>query len=252
MITSSTGAAIRDVLIVLKRRFAGIPIVIYPSLVQGAEASGQIVKALNLANERHECDVLLLVRGGGSLEDLWPFNEEAVAQAIFASQIPIVSGIGHEVDFTIADFVADLRAATPSAAAECVSPNRSDVLTHFAQYQQRLAQITQRLITQARFSLESLQKQLRHPKQLLQQQAQRLDNFEQQLQHLIKFLIEKKSSQLKQDSIRLNTLNPLNTLARGFAIVEKDAAIIRDAAELKKGDLVTTRLSKGSFTALVR
>ncbi len=252
VITSSTGAAIRDVLIVLKRRFAGIPIVIYPSLVQGAEASGQIVKALNLANERHECDVLLLVRGGGSLEDLWPFNEEAVAQAIFASQIPIVSGIGHEVDFTIADFVADLRAATPSAAAECVSPNRSDVLTHFAQYQQRLAQITQRLITQARFSLESLQKQLRHPKQLLQQQAQRLDNFEQQLQHLIKFLIEKKSSQLKQDSIRLNTLNPLNTLARGFAIVEKDAAIIRDAAELKKGDLVTTRLSKGSFTALVR
>lgn len=251
VITSSTGAAIRDVLTVLKRRFAGIPVIIYPSLVQGNEASAQIVKALHLANERNECDVLLLVRGGGSLEDLWPFNEENVAQAIFNSHIPIISGIGHEVDFTIADFVADLRAATPSAAAERASPNRTDALAHFNQYQQRLVQVTQRILSQAKFALDSLQKQLRDPKQLLQQQAQRLDNFEQQLQQLIKFLIEKKASQLKHDTMHLNTLNPLNTLARGFAIVEKDAKIIRDTTELKTGDLITTRLAQGSFKSSV-
>lgn len=251
VITSSTGAAIRDVLTVLKRRFAGIPVVIYPTLVQGEKASGEIVKAITLANERQECDVLLLVRGGGSLEDLWPFNEENVAYAIFESTIPIVSGVGHEIDFTIADFVADLRAATPSAAAECVSPNRADVLAHFMQYQQRLLQIIQRSLAQAKFSLDSLHKQLRHPKQLLQQQAQRLDYFEQQLIRSMKIALERKMAALQHSSVRINTLSPLNTLARGFAIVEKDQAIIRDATELKKGDIVNTRLAKGSFKAEV-
>lgn len=127
VITSPTGAAIRDILSVLKRRFPGIPVLIYPVPVQGAEAPAAIVKALRTAAARHECDLLIMARGGGSLEDLWAFNDEAVARAMHACPIPIVSGIGHEIDFTIADFVADQRAPTPSAAAELVSPGKSVV-----------------------------------------------------------------------------------------------------------------------------
>ena len=128
VVTSATGAAIRDIISVLKRRMPAIPIMIYPAAVQGSEAAGQIVKAINLANQRQECDVLIVGRGSGSLEDLWPFNEEIVAHAIFNSEIPIISAVGHEIDYTIADFVADVRAATPSAAAELISPHQQELL----------------------------------------------------------------------------------------------------------------------------
>jgi exodeoxyribonuclease VII large subunit len=138
IVTSPTGAAIRDILHVLKRRYAFAPIIIYPTLVQGDKAAAQIVKAIQLANQRQECEVLVLARGGGSLEDLWPFNEEQVAQAIFASRIPIITGVGHEIDFTIADFVADIRAPTPSAAAELITPDCMDLITRFLQTEQRL------------------------------------------------------------------------------------------------------------------
>jgi len=251
VITSATGAAIRDILKVLKRRFHSIPVLIYPTLVQGNEAATQIVDAIKKANQQKACDVLILARGGGSLEDLWPFNEEIVAREIFNSQIPIVTGIGHEIDFTIADFVADLRAATPSAAAECVSPNKSDWLMDLVHYQQRLQQVMQRYLSHTRLELLSLQKQLRHPKQLLQQQAQQLDYFESQLTQLLKHCFEKKFGKIKEISAKLDALSPLNTLGRGFAIVEKAGEIIRNAKTLKKGDTVTTRLVKGRFTSTV-
>lgn len=150
VVTSATGAAIRDIVSVLKRRFPSIPIVIYPTQVQGEMAAGQIVQAIHTANKRAECDVLIVARGGGSLEDLWPFNEEPVARAIYASHIPIVSGVGHEVDFTIADFVADRRVATPSAAAEIVSPNRQDWRTRISHLQQRISEQITKLIAHKR------------------------------------------------------------------------------------------------------
>ncbi len=251
VITSATGAAVKDVLKVLKRRFSGIDVIIYPTLVQGNEAAAQIVSAINLANQRQECDVLIVCRGGGSLEDLWPFNAENVARAIYHSKLPIVSGIGHEVDFTIADFVADLRAATPSAAAETVSPSAKDWLKQLDYWQKNLAAQLARLIRQYQTALLNLQKRLRHPQQLLQQQAQKLDYLEQQLQRAIHNKLEKKQLRLQALSAQLNTLSPLNTLTRGFAIVRQNQTVITNSNQLQCGENVSARLAHGEFKAKV-
>jgi exodeoxyribonuclease VII large subunit len=161
IITSPSGAAIRDLLSVLRRRFPALPVVLYPVQVQGTEAPRQIVRMLQLANRREECDVLILSRGGGSLEDLQPFNEEAVARAIHASRIPVVSGVGHEIDFTIADFVADHRAPTPSAAAELVAPDRLAWRRQLQQLGQRLSLVQLRKIEQLRDAVTGLGHRLR-------------------------------------------------------------------------------------------
>ncbi|VAW77056.1 Exodeoxyribonuclease VII large subunit, partial [hydrothermal vent metagenome] len=178
VITSPSGAAVRDVLTVLKRRFPAIPVIIYPTLVQGEAAAAQIVAALETAQQRQECDVLLLTRGGGSLEDLWPFNEESVARAIHSCHIPLVSAVGHEIDVVISDFVADQRAATPSAAAELLSPDQAEWLARLEQLQQRLSGQMRQTIQQSRASLNWLQRRSLqcHPGRRLQQQAQRLDD----------------------------------------------------------------------------
>ncbi|CAM4422542.1 MAG: Exodeoxyribonuclease 7 large subunit [Legionellaceae bacterium] len=181
IITSPTGAAIRDILSVLKRRFALIPIYIYPTQVQGQLAAEQIVNAIRIANEQAICDVLIIARGGGSIEDLWPFNEEIVARSIFASQIPIVSGIGHEIDFTIADFVADQRAPTPSAAAELCSLDKQEQLLSLTRIKQFLQQQLQVMLNRYRENLLWLSKRVQHPGQRLQEQSQRLDETEQRL-----------------------------------------------------------------------
>ncbi len=199
VITSPSGAAIRDILSVLKRRFPGIPVLIYPVPVQGTEAPPAIVAALQNADKRNECDLLILARGGGSLEDLWAFNDEIVARAIHACEIPVVSAIGHEVDFTIADFVADLRAPTPSAAAELVSPKRSEWLETFANWQQRLKRGWQGRIAQHQQHLAWLRRQLKHPGQRLRERAQRLDELAQRLNLA-------QQSQLRHQQARLNTL----------------------------------------------
>lgn len=183
IITSTTGAAIRDVLSVLQRRFPAIPVLIYPVSVQGDAAAPQIVEQLQRASQRKDCDVLLLVRGGGSLEDLWPFNDERVARAIADCDIPIISGVGHEIDFTIADFVADVRAPTPSAAAELISPDQNLYLQRFYACQQRLQQLLLNQIHGRQQQLGWLEKRLQqqHPTSYLQQQSQRLDELEQRL-----------------------------------------------------------------------
>jgi len=199
VITSPTGAAIRDIISVLKRRFPGIPVLIYPVPVQGTEAPPAIVAALQNAGKRNECDLLILARGGGSLEDLWAFNDEAVARAIHASPIPVVSAIGHEVDFTIADFVADLRAPTPSAAAELVSPNRDEWQNTFTGWQQRLVRSWQGHIVRQRQHLDWLKRQLKHPGQRLHERAQRLDELEQRLSLA-------QQARLHQQRARLDTL----------------------------------------------
>lgn len=181
VITSPTGAAIRDVLSVLKRRFPVIQVMIYPTSVQGENAPREIINALSLANRRSECDVLVLCRGGGSLEDLWAFNDEKLARTIVSSKIPVVSGVGHEVDFTIADFVADARAPTPSAAAELVTPSASDWLDLYAAFEQRLTVLMKRKLEHGKQVISWLGKRMQHPSRKLQSYAQRLDELEQRL-----------------------------------------------------------------------
>lgn len=185
VITSPSGAAIRDILSVLKRRFPALPILIYPVPVQGEGAAAKIAQAISLASERRDCDVLILARGGGSLEDLQSFNEESVARAIDACEIPLVTGIGHEVDFTIADFVADQRAPTPSAAAELVSPDGVDWCRRFVHQEERLLRCMRDQMQRRQQILQSLAMRLerQHPGRRLQHQAQRLDELEQRLLH---------------------------------------------------------------------
>jgi exodeoxyribonuclease VII large subunit len=216
LITSPSGAAIRDLLSVLRRRFPALPVVIYPVQVQGEEAPQQIVRMLALANRRNECDVLILSRGGGSLEDLQAFNDEAVARAIHASQIPVVSGVGHEIDFTIADFVADQRAPTPSAAAELVAPDQMA-------WRQRMHQLAQRLeLGQTRRlgllgeHLHGLQRRLQrqHPAQRLQQRAQRLDELSQRLWRASDLLLLRHNRRLEQLQSRLQNQSPVKRLER--------------------------------------
>jgi exodeoxyribonuclease VII large subunit len=183
IITSATGAAVRDILHVLQRRHPALPVIVYPVPVQGEGAARQIANMIALANQRKECDVLILSRGGGSLEDLWAFNEEVVARAVYDSALPIVCGVGHEIDFTIADFVADMRAPTPSVAAELVSPDGDALLKTFHMQQGRLAQLMQQQLRLHTHRLDNLRKRLQHPGRRLQGIAQRLDELEQRLQH---------------------------------------------------------------------
>jgi exodeoxyribonuclease VII large subunit len=210
VITSPTGAAIRDILSVLQRRFAGVPVIIYPTLVQGDAAAGNIVSALQLANARRECDVLILARGGGSLEDLWPFNEEIVARAIFNCVIPIISGVGHEVDFTIADFVADVRAPTPSAAAELVTLDRAELLKLLSASRQRLLRLAQQQLLQLQQHLDWVNKHLQqqHPKRRLQEQSQAVKLALASLLRLQTQLILRQQNQLRTLAATLASLTP--------------------------------------------
>ncbi|MHA7841216.1 MAG: exodeoxyribonuclease VII large subunit [Gammaproteobacteria bacterium] len=249
VITSSTGAALRDILSVLARRFISIPIIIYPTSVQGTEASGQIVTALEIANRRQECDVLLLARGGGSLEDLWPFNEEVVARAIYNSVIPVVSGIGHEVDFTIADFVADVRAPTPSVAAETVSPNAEDWFHSLQHTKDQLTKAINHLLKHWRIQLHHMRQQLRHPKHRLQTYEQQCDYLEKNLARAMKHLLEKKYRELAQYSRTLNAISPLATLGRGYAIISdaQTNTIITSSKNTKKGQRIYAQLAQGTL-----
>lgn len=299
IVTSPTGAAVRDVLHILRRRFCTIPVLIYPVQVQGASAASQIAATIRIASARAECDVLIIARGGGSLEDLWAFNEEVVARAIFDCAIPTVSGIGHEVDFTIADFVADLRAPTPSGAAELVAPDCNEwsrsvaLLTRRA----RTAMIRSMASRQERFVW--LQRRLAqvHPGVELRQRAQRLDELEQRmirvvraglserrntLAHLAAHLrqrspalrvaaaqgrlevarktlstalrrrMESLDSRLRVAAGKLNTVSPLATLQRGYAIVTDAAGkVTTDATTVNQGDVIHARLSRGALQARV-
>lgn len=208
VITSPTGAAIHDVLSVLERRFPGIPVTLIPVAVQGKESAPQIVKAIDLANRAGLFDVLLLTRGGGSMEDLWSFNEEIVARAIFNSELPIVSAVGHEVDFTIADFVADLRVPTPSAAAEILVPDADDWLDKFIGFEMLLEEAMLRRLQQWQRHLHNLRQRLRHPRERLEQQSQRLDNLELRLKNHIKHLLNDSKNRIRQLEIRQQAHHP--------------------------------------------
>lgn len=209
VITSPSGAAIRDILSVLRRRFPGIPVYIYPTAVQGQAAAAQVVQAIQLANQHRQCDVLILARGGGSIEDLWPFNEEIVARAIFASELPIVSGVGHEIDFTIADFVADQRAPTPSAAAELCSPDCQEWLFSLTQLAQRLQQLILNQLQQYSQTVLWLSKRLQHPGQRLREQSQRLDDLEQRLHRAHQHYLRHQASKIAELKAKLQRHIPI-------------------------------------------
>lgn len=221
VISSPSGAALRDVLQVLRRRFPSAPVTLIPTPVQGKEAAPAIIAALALAQRAQLFDVLILARGGGSLEDLWCFNDEALARAMAASELPIVTGVGHEVDVTIADFVADLRAPTPSAAAELVVPDAQDWLIRFATQAQRLTLAINRRLQTHKSHLEQLRKRLRHPGERLQQQSQRLDGLEMRLKRAMEAQLRHKRQRLNQLVLRQRAQRPEPLLRQKAAELDK-------------------------------
>ncbi len=255
IITSPTGAAIQDILSVLKRRYAWAPIIIYPTLVQGETAAANIVQAIQHANRRKECDVLLLTRGGGSLEDLWCFNDERLAQAIYQSQLPIVSAVGHEIDFTIADFVADLRAATPSVAAELLTPDKEELLATLHYEEKQLMRLINHKILQLQQHIQWTQKHLQqqHPKRRLSEQAQQLDFYELKLVTALEKTVQTKKQLLAKLAAKLDALSPLATLQRGFSITTRlrNQEVVHDAAQLTRGEKIRVRLMKGQLECTV-
>ncbi len=216
IITSPSGAAVRDILHVLARRFSIVPVMIYPVAVQGPQAPAEIIAALALAGRRAECDVLILARGGGSLEDLWAFNDERLARAIVASSIPVVSGVGHEIDFTIADFAADVRAPTPSAAAELVVPDSGEWFASLASLAARLARSARRRLVDAREQLRRLERRaaLVSPAARCTQQAQRLDELEQRLQRALSRGLGSRRERLNWLQGRAGVASPATQLRR--------------------------------------
>ncbi len=208
VISSPSGAAIHDILTVLERRFPALPVILYPVSVQGSVAAEEIAAALSEAQQRDECDLLILARGGGSIEDLWAFNEEVVARAIHTSTIPIISAVGHETDFTIADFVADLRAPTPSAAAERVSPELQEWQEGLLLAEQRLTRGVRSTLETLSLRLHGLRGRLRHPRERLQQLSQRLDESEQRLQRAEQLILARSNNWLREIKLRLQAHAP--------------------------------------------
>jgi exodeoxyribonuclease VII large subunit len=254
VITSPTGAAVRDVLHILARRFPPASVLIFPTPVQGAAATPSIVAAIDAASARHDCDVLLLTRGGGSIEDLWCFNDESVARAIRRCSIPVVTGIGHEVDFTIADFTADVRAPTPSGAAELVVPDRRTLLAALVSMEARLQRAALRLMAQATERSQSLLQRMQraHPGSRLRQQSQRMDELEMRMRRAWEVALARATQRLLMARRGLDAVSPLATLTRGYAIVTgPDGNALLDAANVKVGDAIAARLTRGTLRATV-
>jgi exodeoxyribonuclease VII large subunit len=252
VVTSPDAAALRDVLTAIRRRYPGMAVIIYPTPVQGKGSAELIANAIRQADQRQEVDTLLICRGGGSIEDLWSFNEEVVARAIADCRLPTISGIGHETDFTIADFVADLRAATPTAAAELACPDQSQLQSQLAQSQARLMRAMQSLLQKQAQTLDYLSRRLISPTQQLQQQKQSLQQWQHRLQLAMQHLLNKQLRRLDHFSNSLQQLNPHQVLARGYAIVQKaDGQPVTDVQQLVAQEPLRVTLHKGSATVVV-
>jgi len=253
VVTSRQAAALRDVLTTLQRRNPSIPVIVYPVPVQGEGAAVKIAQTLAVANARAECDVLLLVRGGGSIEDLWQFNEEVVARAIRASSIPVVVGVGHETDVTIADFAADRRAPTPTAAAEMVSPSQEELLMKVAELAQRATREALRRIEYAMQMVDALARRLVHPRERLRTSRQLLEQLAARLSSAAARRLDNFSAQLAQLKAGLMSLNPSAVLERGYSLTRTvQGEVIVDAARVAEGERLTTTLAKGWIESEVR
>ena len=252
IVTSPAAAALRDVLTTLRRRMPGIPVILYPTAVQGTDAAQQIAGALRSAGARREVDTLILCRGGGSIEDLWSFNEEIVAHAIAHCPLPVISGIGHETDFTIADFVADQRAPTPTAAAELAVPEQALVLRQLAQQQHRLQRACQRRLADLQQSLDRLAHRLVHPAENLARQREKLDQLQQRLQRASQRLHEQRHARLLRLMDNLKQLDPLAVLDRGYSLVRRaDGSLLRSAGEVRAGEAITIHPALGAIEATI-
>lgn len=253
IVTSPTGAAIRDMLNVLGRRMKNLEITIFPCAVQGALAQKEIVKAIEMANKIGGFDVMIVGRGGGSIEDLWAFNEEVVVRAIAGSKIPTVSAVGHEVDFTISDFVADLRAPTPSAAAELISKNADDLAKTLSMQFKALRQSMNKKLQLEKQKLFHVQRQLVDPKRKLQDLILRVDDLSLRVQNAVQKNITFKKQQFIRWASVLDSLSPLKVLDRGYAIVKNNKdKIIKDATKLKVGEEISVQLLNGKVKASVK
>ena len=251
VLTSQTGAVIRDIINVSTRRNPKVHIKLYPVPVQGEGAGTKIAEGIKFMNEHHLADVLIVARGGGSLEDLWPFNEEIVARAIYASEIPVISAVGHETDFTIADFVADLRAPTPSAAAELAVPDIFELKQKIQNYQNRYRIALKKKLEVMKLRLEKVMKSraFTDPKRKIIDNSILLDNLVKRLEKTIKDLQNSKTNRYKELIAKLDTLSPLKTLIRGYSLTEKDGQIVKSVKQINKGDLISIRFTDGKKEA---
>ena len=255
VVTSPTGAAVRDILQVLQRRNPSIKVVIYPALVQGKEAVAEIVKGIWELNRLAGFDAIILARGGGSLEDLWAFNEEAVARAIAGSAIPIISAIGHEVDYTISDFVADLRAPTPSAAAEIISLHREETFVMVATYFQRMAYLVRNQLKEGNQRLEAIKGRsgFQRPADLLLTFGQRIDELSERMARSENSLLEKARKTWESLGRHLSGLSPLAVLERGYSItlIHPEGKVVKDAESVDLNQTIVTRLAKGRLISRI-
>lgn len=252
LVTSADAAALRDILNVLQRRHPMLSVLLAPTLVQGLEAPPQIIQAIRWLDGRDDIELIIVARGGGSIEDLWAFNDEGVARAIFAARHPIISGVGHETDFTIADFVADLRAPTPSAAAELAVPDLSDLSLGLASTRDRLVKLLRGQLEQAGWQLQGLQRSLQYLSPLAQLDSyfQRVDSMQMRLERAINHTLERAGSMLALADSHLQAVNPAATLARGYAIVRhRDGRIVTSVSQVRKGEDLEIQVSDGSFGA---
>jgi exodeoxyribonuclease VII large subunit len=253
IVTSPGAAALRDILNVLRRRFPLAQVILSPTPVQGDNAPPQIVAALE-AIARQPVEVIILARGGGSLEDLWAFNDEALARAIVACPIPIITGVGHEIDFTIADFVADVRAPTPSAAAELATPDRLELARLLLEQQLTLAELTRQQVAEARRDLRQQTWALERvsPQSKINNDRQRLDGLSGRLQRTTQHALSLHRERLNTLTARLATLNPAATLARGYAIVQKGDTVVTRTDQVSGGEALVVKVSDGEFGVTVQ
>ncbi|RMG00305.1 MAG: exodeoxyribonuclease VII large subunit [Planctomycetota bacterium] len=255
VVTSPSGAAIHDFLQVVRRRRPDLNVTIFPVRVQGDEAAGEIVEAIRAANRwRERFDLIVVTRGGGSLEDLWSFNEEAVCRAVATSELPVVSAVGHEIDVTLCDLAADLRALTPTEAGERISPSRDDLLVRLREYEHRLKSTLTQQAASLRNRLEMLARHrvFRHPWEMLDVRRQTLDDWETRLNRAIAERVRRDGEHVARLAGKLESLSPLGVLERGYSITTtQDGRSVRDASELTPGDRIHTRVARGRLTSRV-
>lgn len=255
VITSETGAAIQDIIKVIRRRNSLVDIVLYPSLVQGEEAVPNLIRGLKYFNEKNSVDVIIIGRGGGSIEELWAFNNEELAYAIFNSKIPVVSAVGHEVDFTICDFVSDMRAATPSAAAEIVAANLEELEKNLEFYNQALNNSIQRLFHSHKNKLELMLKSLEFnsPSKLIAHEYERIDNLKDNLKKLVINKLDKNKVKLQNFNALLKAYNPLNVLDKGYSIVQNEKGmIIKTINDVEMDEELQINVKDGKINVYVK
>ena len=251
VVTAATGAAVRDIINVITRRCPMTKIIVYPAQVQGAGAVQSVVRAIEYFNKENNVDTIIAGRGGGSIEDLWAFNEEITARAIFASKIPVISAVGHETDFTIADFVADLRAPTPSAAAEVAVPSSAEISNMLQNQKARLSEAVLKQTERRRLRLAAIK--LKSPSERIQENSQRLDHITKRMEQGFKLKIESKKRVLGNITAKIDAMSPLKVLSRGYAIpVENDGTVIRSAAQMESGREFTLKMTDGSCECIVK